>query len=401
MISYQSLLTAALLVGLSYPQSRAPGVVDAFQGHVVVARHSLLPPSAATSCSALEMAAKGMGGGMMAKKKKKAKGPTAAAAKKGLQKNKNGKTQSQPFNVNASLLRLEKNYDDLTRAAAKNLMKERYEDDDDDIVTTEYVVAARAHGYVSDWVPVAQICLARPASLVHAGDGGVSDPLVRAAVSCYCRELSLVASLGARVFQSVPRNLLQYAVETSDSFHKHVISAVEDDPRESSKSGSSRKQDGEPSSTKMTKQEARQVLQLPDGTSTTDDKSEIKQAYRKLSFQFHPDRFARGAAAAAATAERSQAQVQESADQYTRIQLAYETLTSGLRGASSSLSWYESLGGRARSTDFLGPIELWPLATAQDILQQQKEAALVESAVVGLDPDLVQGFVTRANSQQS
>jgi len=399
MILYQCLLTAVLLVCLSYSQSRPPVVVDAFQKHVVVARHHLLPPSAATACSALEMAAKGMGGGMMAKKKKKAKGPTAAAAKKGLQKNRNGKTQSQPFNVNASLLRLEKNYDDLARAAAKNLRKERHEDDDDndDIVTTEYVVAARAHGYVSDWVPVAQICLARPASLVHEGDG-VSDPLVRAAVSCYCRELSLVASQGARVFQSVPRNLMQYAVETEDSFHKHVICAVEDDPRASSKNGSRGKQDGEPSTTKMTKQEARQVLQLPDGTSTTDDKSEIKQAYRKLSFQFHPDRFARGAAAAA-TAEQSQAQVQESADQYTRIQLAYETLTSGLRGASSSLSWYESLGGRARSTDFLGPIELWPLAKAQDILQQQ--AALVESAVVGLDPDLVQGFVTRANSQQS
>jgi len=295
--------------------------------------------------------------GMATKTKVKKK-----ASEKGLKKKSNNGKQ-QPFNVNASMLRLEKKYDELTKAAAKNLRKE-YEEDDD-IITTEYVVAARAPGHVSDWVPIAQICLARPSTLVS---DGVADPLVQAAVSCYCRELAFAASLGARVFQSVPRNLMQYAVETSDSFQKHVL-AVEEQPP-SSKNGI------EP---RMSKQEARTVLQLEEGSS--DEKSEIKQQYRKLSFALHPDRFV--------GTERSEADIQVSKEQYARIQQAYETLSSGVRNGVES-SWYQSLGGRAR-TDFVGPIELVSMSKAQEMMP-----AVVESALAGLEPDFVQSFVTRS-----
>ena len=164
------------------------GRLDAFQ---------ILPwTTGGHRCRALEMKGMGMGASSVTKIKK----PTAA---KGLKKQDKQSGKQQPFNVNASMLRLEKKYDELTKAAAKNLLKEDIEAGD--MVTTEYVVAARAQGYISDWVPIAQICLARPADL---GSDGVSDPLLRAAISCYYRELSFVASLGARVSQSVPRNLL-------------------------------------------------------------------------------------------------------------------------------------------------------------------------------------------------
>lgn len=263
------------------------------------------------------------------------------------------------------MLRHEKKYDELMKAAAKNLQKD--DDDADSVVTTEYVIAARATGYVNDWVPIAQLCIARP---ISHDSHGVSDPLVQAAVSCYCRELSFAASLGARIFQSIPRNLVQYAVETTDSFHKYVRS-VDDHPS-----------DIDNAEQRMSKQEARQVLELED---TSDEKSAIKQSYRKLSFAIHPDRFV--------GQQRTESEVEMAKHQYSRIQLAYETLSSGIR--QSDTSWYQSLGGRAR-TDFVGPIKLTSLTTAQEILS----SSMVEGAVVGLDPDLVQSFVTRASNHQ-
>lgn len=338
---------ATALLGFLSIQSAAPEA-NAFLSQ----REGCRQLRSATSLAPRGMAAKGMG-----MRVSKAKGKTSSAAK-GLKKvKKNGK--QQPFNVNASLLRLEKKYDELIKAAAKNLLKQY--DEESDVVTTEYVVAARAQGYVEDWVPIAQICLARPSTLAF---DGVSDPLVQAAISCYCRELSLVASLGSRVFTSVPRSLLQYAVETSDSFQKHVL-AVEDHPPAAHMEHA------------MSKRDARKVLQLE---GDNHDKSEIKQSYRKLSFALHPDRFV--------GAKRSEADIQVAIEQYARIQLAYETLSSGVRNGGDC-SWYQSLGGRAR-TDFVGPIELKP---------QEMLPAAVESAVVGLEPDFVQSFVTRSRQQ--
>jgi hypothetical protein len=296
-------------------------------------------------------------------------------------KTKNGeKSASTPFNVNASLARLEKKYDELTKANNVKTLKKDNDDDDgeddtmsssssslDDVVTTEYVVAARAPGHVADWVPIAQFCVARTASQAATSDGA-ADPLLRAAVSYHCRELSHVATLGSRVFQSVPRNLLQYAVETLDSFHKHVYEpAVQG------------KNDDVNNDNVMTKQEARLVLNLVNGDG--DDKSEIKRSYRALSFEWHPDRFV--------GTERSPQEIADAVERYSRIKLAYDTLNSGVRDVGKS--WYQSLGGKAR-TDFIGPLQLLPLDAAKQLL----EADGVATALSGMCPKIVQGFVARS-----
>jgi hypothetical protein len=66
------------------------------------------------------------------------------AKKKGSKNKRNGK--AQPFNVNASLLCLEKKNDELMVKAAKNLLKE--DEDEVNVVTTEYVIATCAEGYI-------------------------------------------------------------------------------------------------------------------------------------------------------------------------------------------------------------------------------------------------------------
>lgn len=320
-----------------------------------------------------------------------------AKAKNGSKKNgekssSSSNSNNTPFNVNASLARLEKMYDSLTKANAKALQKNDDDDDDDaaasssttasggddtDIVTTEYVVAARAAGHVADWVPIAQFCLARTAQQAARSDG-VSDPLIRASVSYYCREFSHVATLGSRVFQSVPRNLLQYSVETMDSFHKHVYEPAVQGKNEGVNNGNV-----------MTKEQARLVLNLVNSNNNTtgsngvidDDKSEIKKRYRALSFEWHPDRFV--------GTDRTSEEIESAVERYSRIKLAYDTLNSGVRDEGKS--WYQSLGGKAR-TDFIGPLQLLPLDAAKEVL----EASGVATAISGMCPKIVQGFVTRS-----
>lgn len=294
------------------------------------------------------------------------KAPPKKKSKKGL----SGKVSAKaaPFNVNASLSRLEKRYDEISLAAAKTLQQD--EDSPGDMATTEYMVTARAVGKsqkssVPDWVPIAQMTLAR--SLAKAQDSeGAFDPAARAAVSLYCRELSLAASVGAPVFQSVARNEMQYAVESMDSFSKHVYDVVVEGKNEDASNENT-----------MTKVEARSALNLEDENV---DKSGIKVAYRKLSFALHPDRFV--------GTNKSESELQESSNEFLRVKLAYETLSSGVRDEGKS--WYESLGGRAR-TDFAGPIDLLSLAQAQSTLESNG----IQSAVTGVNPDLMSRFLVR------
>ena len=346
---------------------------------------------------------------------------------KGGKEKKGSATNATPFNVNASLARLEKKYDELTKANAKVIRKKDEDDDDADdaddadktddntdaadrkydptnastddnatiekepntiddddddddddrrIVTSEYVVAVRAEGYVSDWVPIAQFCLARTSQQASVSDG-VTDPAIQAGVSYYCRELSHVATLGSRIFQSIPRNLLQYSVETLDSFHKHVYETT------ISTSGGSAKDD--PTNTNsMTKQDAREVLELINGDA--EDKSAIKRAYRTKSFAYHPDRFI--------GVDRTPEEIELAHTKYLRIQLAYDTLNSGIRNtstsSSSTISWYQSLGGKAR-TDFVGPVTLLSIESGKSILETNQ----IESAITSMSPSIVQTFVAR------
>lgn len=309
----------------------------------------------------------GMGMGMGATKTKKKKG--------GKNKSKGKTASSTPFDVNASLLRLEKKYDELMLNVAKELKKEEEEADsysswssgEIEMITSEYVIAARSSsqkGSVPDWVPFAQLCLKRPETQY---EDGASDAMVQTAISNYCRELSHLAAVGAPVFSTIARNDLQYSVESVDSFHKFVYDEVVE--------GKASKNPDQA----MTKAEARKTLGLlEDGADAAEiTKSDIKKAYRSLSFELHPDRF-----------QGTPEECKEATNQFGRVKLAYDTLNSGVR--EEGVSWYESLGGKER-TGFVGPVNLLPIGAAQETMTRHK----AEGALCALDPQLVQSFVAR------
>lgn len=313
----------------------------------------------------------GMGGGATKSKKKGGK----AKAKKGM--GGSTKPKGTPFDVNASLIRLEKKYDELMLNAAKDLQKEEedansyssWSSGEFDMMTSEYVIAARASskkGSIPDWVPIAQLCLRRPENEYQ---DGASDAMVQTAISAYCRELSHLAAVGAPVFSTIARNELQYSVESVESFHKYVYDDVVE--------GKATKSPDQA----MTKAEARKTLGLAkeDGEDAAAEvtKADIKQAYRKLSFELHPDRF-----------QGTPEECEEATRQFGRVNLAYDTLSSGVR--EEGKSWYESLGGKER-TGFVGPINLLPMTAAEETMIRHK----AEGALCGLDPIMVQSFVAR------
>lgn len=283
-------------------------------------------------------------------------------ATKSKPKSKKKKTKTTPFDVSASMSRLEKKYEKMMLASAKQIAKV---DDDqpkpdaeqEDTITSEFMVAARALSKqgVHDWVPIAQLCVAYPESNYHEVES--NKDILQAAVSAYCREISHVAGIGAQMFSSVARSDIQYSVEPVDSFHKHVYERVIEENKNGKKT--------------MSKAEARTILELENDI----DKTQIKQAYRRLSFALHPDRL------------EESADAEEAAGRFENVQAAYETLTSGVR--ESGKSWYESLGGRAR-TDFQR-IELLSLSDAQCKMEEKR----IHGSLMGLDPDLVQSFVVR------
>lgn len=281
--------------------------------------------------------------------------------------NKKKKTSKQaPFDVNASVNRLEKKYDELMLSSAKRLAKQdedpRWMGENDEeeqaTITSEFMIAARSGSKkgIDDWVPIAQLCINYPESSYH--DEENSRDVLQTAISSYCREISHVAAMGAPLFSSVARNDVQYSAEPVDSFFKHVYEQVVEE---------NRKKKG------MTKTEAKRVLGLEgeDGS----DKAQIRKAYRALSFELHPDRL------------DGSDDLEEAAARFETVQSAYEALTSGLR--ESGKSWYESLGGRAR-TDF-SRIDLMPLSDATERMNTKK----IRGAIIGLDPELVQLFVAR------
>mmetsp|Transcript_1325 Transcript_1325/g.1786 ORF Transcript_1325/g.1786 Transcript_1325/m.1786 type:complete len:374 (+) Transcript_1325:100-1221(+) len=351
----------------------------ALGGDEVAAFVVIKPATTSPSSLTTPLAAGGFGGG----------GGSATASRKSSKSNKKKKSPSSSsfgsstktnipsFDVSASLLRLEKRYEELSQADAKRLFDAGDEDDDiwsssnsnnkqDDRVTTEYVVTARPTTGNLDWVPVGQLLMARRlASYDHDehDDHAINKPLMNAAISLYCRELAHMAALGSRVgFANVPRNQLQYAVEPTDSWHKHVYDTVIFQDKNKNKEIT------------MTRAEAAQVLGFDHVNDL--DRSSLKRAYRTLSMQYHPDRLL----------EASEQEQVEGAERYGRVKRAYEMLL------TSSDSWYESLGGKER-TDFIKiDTQLLSIGKANELLDFQQ----LLSAVVPLDPVLVQGFVARS-----
>lgn len=337
----------------------------------------LLPTNARGKRSTTYISMAGMGMGVSTKKQKG-----------GGKKNAGSGTS---FDVAKACLKSEKVYDSLLKEQAK-----LQRDDDADnyqYITSEYMVTARikptslkdinmpgASG-VSDWVPVAQLCLKRhveePGFDVHIRD----CQRVLTAVSYYCREINYLASLGSSIFKSIPRNAIEYSVEPIDSFYKFVYEDVIEGKNLDEKNDNA-----------MTKLEARKVLELEEGCN---DLNAIKSAYKRLTFKLHPDRFI--------GKSRTEEEIKQASTDFARVKLAYESLSSGLRGdagstnsGSSRRSWYESLGGRAR-TDFSGQLKLLPLEQAKGVFTSEK----YEAAVAGLVSDTIMAFVTRNQAASS
>ena len=218
---------------------------------------------------------------------------------------------------------------------------------------------------------VAQLCLSRPESEYIEG---AKDEMVQAAISAYCRELYQISTIGAPIFSTIARNEIQYSVESVDSFHKYVYDDVVE--------VNTKKKDPEQT---MTKSEAMKILGLLNEGSSASvskrdeiSKSDIKQSYKKLAFNLHPDRFT-----------GSTEECEEARNQFGRVKLAYDTLSSGVRG-EEGISWYESLGGKER-TGLVGPINLLPLTVAHEYMKRHD----AEGACLPLDPSMVQSFVAR------
>jgi hypothetical protein len=328
------------------------------------------PPQATTNHhTSLSMAA-GMGMGTTKKKDNKGMGKKSSSKDK----------KSASFDVAKSLIKSEKLYEELLTESGKAYANAEYEEDIIDI-TSEFVVAARAKpgtpnaaAAASDWIPVAQICIVRP---IHGEDmDGELDPSVPTAVSYYCREIHHAACRASpSTFQSLPRNVIEYSVEPFPSFTKYVYEEV----FEGKSSSGSIEEDG--ASVSMTKTKARELLGLEAGCK---DPTLIKQAYKKLMFDLHPDRFVND--------ERTSHEITASSERFLSVKIAYEALTSGVRVNDSngdSKSWYASLGGKSR-TEFVGPIELLSMEKAGALCNKAFKAA-----VASVDPDVSMAFVTR------
>lgn len=298
---------------------------------------------------------------------------------KGMGKKKsNSKEKKASFDVAKALIKSEKRYDELLTESSKAYAAAEYEDEIVEI-TTEYVVAARAKpgsasGAASDWIPVAQVCVVRP---IHGEDkDGELDASVPTAVSYYCREIHHAACRASpSTFQSLPRNNVEYSLEPYHSFVKYVY----DEVIEGKSSSGSFEQDG--TTVAMTKTKAREVMGLDSGVK---DPAVIKQAYKKLMFELHPDRYN--------TEDRTQEEMDAASKRFLSVKVAYEALTSGVRGTEANgnaKSWYASLGGKSR-TEFVGPIDLMSMEKAGALCNKAFKAA-----VASIDPDVSMAFVAR------
>jgi len=367
----------------------------------------------------LEMA--GFGGGSTSTSTKGKVGGT-----KSKKKGKKKKNDQASFDASAALLRSEKLYDQMSTEDAKK--RSLYEESDtisnnDETTFSEFVVAARyspkqsqssnpqqriaGSSSVCDWTPVAQICLLR--SRHNTNEDNRLPPQLTEAISVNCREIHHAAIVSAPIFAALPRSDIEYSVETVDSFHKFVHDFVLED----SSSSSSNTNKDKDAIENMTLKEARIILKLEEGCS---DLSIIKKSYRTLSFQYHPDRFIiRDTTADKAddlnndndAKKQMEEKKGEAQELFIKVKYAYEllirsgvtaTTTTASDSNNSNNSWYAALGGRER-TDFKGPLELIQLKKAQTSMDRCINGAEgYKSAICGLDPELVNNFTVRNQS---
>ncbi|KAL7507902.1 hypothetical protein ACHAXN_004994 [Cyclotella atomus] len=300
---------------------------------------------------------------------------------KGMGKKSKDKKGTSSFDVAKALIKSEKRYDELLAEFNKANAAADYEDDMIDIAT-EYIVAARCKpgsspaSAASDWIPVAQVCVVRP---IHGedNDDGELDLSVPTAVSFYCREIFHAACRASpSTFQSLPRNHVEYSVEPYHSFIKYVYDEVIEGK---SSGGGSFEENG--ATVVMTKAKAREILMLDAGCK---DLSVIKQSYKRLMFELHPDRFANEG--------NTQEERDAASNRFLAVKVAYETLASGgvrvTEANGQAKSWYASLGGKDRSEFY--PIELMSMDKASALCNKAFKAA-----VAGVDPDVSMAFIAR------
>jgi hypothetical protein len=328
-------------------------------------------------------------------KAKKQKTSSSGSPKK-LSSSASSSKSSTPFDVSASVLRHEKKYDQLLLQSAKRMAVEDDDDDDDDSDShdhiLEFVVAARDGNVLPDWVPIGQLIVAvdprsRNGRLLNVDDGAEAR-LAQAGVSAHCRELHHVAGLASNTFRTIPRQHVRYAIEPAESFYKHVYDkVVEVSP-----------------TAEMSTVEARKVLKIEEGGTLRD----LKLQYRRRSMECHPDRIRHhpSTTAASSTTEttpndaKTTVEESDAGDEFSRVKLAYETLLGSGSMRKEGSSWYESLGGRERS-DF-AVLELMSLREASDAGFGVVEGSDtgIQSAIMGIDPSLVQSFVARSRASK-
>ena len=332
---------------------------------------------------------------------------TSSKKKKGKKNKKNGASKNigssdKKYDVAKSMIKSEKLYDELMSESMKALQVDDDEWDESTMeITTEYIVAARcipgsistkASGAIasaSDWVPVAQIVIVRPVHLHEEEDESDElNPSVRATISYYCREISYTAALQAPTLKSLPRSMMQYSAEPLDSFVKYVYEDVIEGKSVDTFIDPNNAEGG--AKVSMTKSKAREILVLEPGCK---DATLIKKAYKQQSMLYHPDRFI--------GSDKTKEEIDKSTARFGLVKMAFLALSSGVRSevtngepsSQTTRSWYESLGGKARS-DFVGPIDLISVEKASLLCNKA-----FKCAVVGLDSDLTMSFIARNNQQ--
>ena len=133
-------------------------------------------------------------------------------------------------------------------------------------------------------------------------------------------------------------SISNFLSEPLSSWHKKVYENVIEPPTQKSNSNDDR----------ISKSEAREIL----GLSLDADASTAKKAWRKKSFEYHPDRF---------VGKENTPEAKAAPELLMRVNLAYEAMSSGIRNNNSAggggVSWYESLGGKDRQHDFSGAMQ--------------------------------------------
>ena len=133
-------------------------------------------------------------------------------------------------------------------------------------------------------------------------------------------------------------SISNFVSEPLSSWHKKVYENVIEPPTQKSNSNDDR----------ISKSEAREIL----GLSLDADASTAKKAWRKKSFEYHPDRF---------VGKENTPEAKAAPELLMRVNLAYEAMSSGIRNNNSAggggVSWYESLGGKDRQHDFSGAMQ--------------------------------------------